>query len=60
MTGRVWGRGEQDDTVPLADVLDLARPQTLPVTVVPGGGHFFHGQLALLKNLVVRHLQSAV
>ena len=52
--------GEQDDTVPLADVLDWARPQTLPVTVIPGGGHFFHGQLALLKNLVVRHLQSAV
>jgi len=28
------------------------------VTVVPGGGHFFHGQLPLLKNLVVRHLQG--
>jgi alpha/beta superfamily hydrolase len=26
--------------------------------VVPGGGHFFHGQLSLLKNLVVRHLQG--
>ncbi|OYZ42144.1 MAG: alpha/beta hydrolase, partial [Acidovorax sp. 17-64-282] len=39
-------------------VLDWARPQILPVTVVPGGGHFFHGQLTLLKNLVVRHLQS--
>ena len=50
--------GEQDDTVPLAAVLDWARPQILPVTVVPGGGHFFHGQLPLLKNLVVRHLQS--
>ncbi|MDD2711495.1 MAG: alpha/beta hydrolase [Simplicispira sp.] len=50
--------GEQDDTVPLASVLDWARPQTLPVTVIPGGGHFFHGQLPLLKNLVVRHLQS--
>lgn len=49
--------GEQDDTVPLAAVLDWARPQTLPVTVIPGGGHFFHGQLPLLKNLVVRHLQ---
>ena len=31
--------GEQDDTVPLAAVMDWARPQTLPVTVVPGGGH---------------------
>ena len=50
--------GEMDDTVPLAAVMDWARPQTLPVTVVPGGGHFFHGQLPLLKNLVVRHLQS--
>ena len=50
--------GEQDDTVPLAAVLDWARPQTLPVTVIPGGGHFFHGQLPLLKSLVVRHLQS--
>ncbi|MBX3654129.1 MAG: alpha/beta hydrolase [Ramlibacter sp.] len=48
--------GEADDTVPLGSVLDWARPQSLPVTVVPGGGHFFHGQLPLLKNLVVRHL----
>jgi len=24
--------------------------------VVPGVGHFFHGQLPLLKSLVVRHL----
>ena len=50
--------GEQDDTVPLADVMAWARPQSLPVTVVPGGGHFFHGQLPLLKSLVVRHLSS--
>mgnify|MGYP003589380544 CR=1 FL=1 len=50
--------GEQDDTVALASVMDWARPQSLPVTVVPGGGHFFHGQLPLLKNLVVRHLRS--
>lgn len=50
--------GEHDDTVPLSAVMDWARPQVLPVTVVPGGGHFFHGQLPLLKNLVVRHLQS--
>jgi hypothetical protein len=48
--------GETDDTVPLAAVLDWARPQALPVTVVPGVGHFFHGQLPLLKSLVVRHL----
>jgi hypothetical protein len=50
--------GEQDDTVPLSAVMDWARPQSLPVTVVPGGGHFFHGQLPLLKSLVVRHLSA--
>lgn len=50
--------GEQDDTVPLAAVMDWARPQSLPVTVIPGGGHFFHGQLPLLKNLVARHLAA--
>ncbi|MET0186691.1 MAG: alpha/beta fold hydrolase [Achromobacter sp.] len=50
--------GEMDDTVLFSDLLNWARPQSLPVTVVPGGGHFFHGQLPLLKNLVVRHLRA--
>lgn len=47
--------GEIDDVVPLSAVLDWARPQSLPVIVVPGVGHFFHGQLPLLKNLVLRN-----
>ncbi len=50
--------GELDDTVPLAAVMDWARPQMLPVTVIPGVEHFFHGQLTLLKHLVVRHLHA--
>jgi alpha/beta superfamily hydrolase len=50
--------GQADDVVPLAATLDWARPQALPVVVVPGGGHFFHGQLSLLKSLVVRHLSA--
>ena len=50
--------GEKDETVPLAAALDWARPQSLPVTVVPGVEHFFHGQLPLLKGLVVRHLRT--
>jgi len=44
--------GELDDVVPLAAVLDWARPQALPVTVLPGAGHFFHGQLSVLKHMV--------
>ena len=50
--------GEADDTVELSSVMDWARPQILPVTVIPQVGHFFHGQLPLLKSLVVRHLRS--
>ncbi len=50
--------GEVDDTVPLADVMNWARPQKLPVTVIPGVEHFFHGQLMLLRSLIVRHLRS--
>ena len=45
--------GEQDDVVPLQAVFDWARPQALPVTVLPGAGHFFHGQLPVLKQIVV-------
>ncbi len=52
--------GEQDDTVVLSSVMDWARPQSLPVTVIPGVEHFFHGQLPLLKSLVVRHLLAPV
>lgn len=44
--------GESDEVVPLSATLDWARPQALPVVVVPGVGHFFHGQLSLLKTLV--------
>jgi alpha/beta superfamily hydrolase len=48
--------GEADDVVPLSASMDWARPQALPVVVVPGAGHFFHGQLVLLKSLVHRFL----
>jgi alpha/beta superfamily hydrolase len=44
--------GEKDDTVPLAAVLDWARPQDLPVMVVPGADHFFHRKLHILRGLV--------
>ncbi|MBI3043271.1 MAG: alpha/beta hydrolase [Betaproteobacteria bacterium] len=50
--------GERDDVVPLAAVLDWARPQGLPVVVVPGGEHFFHGRLNRLADLVVRYCRG--
>ena len=45
--------GEHDDVVPLGAVLDWARPQELPIVVVPGGGHFFHGRLGQLSQIVL-------
>jgi hypothetical protein len=47
--------GELDEVVPLAAVLDWARPQNLPVVVVPGGEHFFHGRLHLLQSIVTQY-----
>jgi len=40
--------------VPLSSVLRWAAEQSLPVTVIPRAGHFFHGQLGLLKTLVLQ------
>ncbi|MGA0024007.1 MAG: alpha/beta hydrolase [Burkholderiales bacterium] len=54
-SGTLVIHGEVDDVVPLAAVLDWARPQQLPVVVVPGGEHFFHGKLHLLADIVRRH-----
>ncbi len=50
--------GERDDVVELSSVMDWARAQSLPVMVVPDVGHFFHGQLNLLKRVVARHLRA--
>jgi len=44
--------GEVDETIPLAAVLAWARPQELPVLVVPGADHFFHRKLPALKLAV--------
>jgi uncharacterized protein len=50
--------GEEDDVVPLKDVFDWARPQTLPVIVFPGAGHFFHGNLVTLQRVVEQHCRT--
>ena len=49
----LWG--DQDGMIPVANAMDYQRaiPHAQRV-VLPGVGHFFHGQLALLKTLVVQ------
>ena len=44
--------GEADATITLTAVLDWARPQELPVLVVPGADHFFHRRLPVLRAIV--------
>jgi alpha/beta superfamily hydrolase len=33
-------------------VLEWARPQELPIVLVPGADHFFHRRLHLLRRIV--------
>ncbi len=45
--------GELDETVPIASVYQWATPQELPIVVIPGGEHFFHRKLHMLKKIIV-------
>ena len=44
--------GELDETIPLIDVFNWARPQELTVQVVPGADHFFHRRLHCIRNII--------
>jgi alpha/beta superfamily hydrolase len=50
--------GENDETIVLAAVLDWARPQGLPVLVIPGADHFFHRRLTTLKARISAHIRG--
>jgi len=50
--------GEHDDVVPLADALEWARPQHLPIVVLPAAEHFFHGRLTQLRDIVKKHFSG--
>ncbi|MCC8404306.1 alpha/beta hydrolase [Paraburkholderia sp. MMS20-SJTN17] len=45
--------GEVDETVPIQSVYDWARPQELPIVVIPGAEHFLHRKLHILKRIIV-------
>ena len=50
--------GEQDETVPLGEVFAWARPQDLPIVVIPGADHFFHRRLHLIRSIIKGAWQS--
>jgi alpha/beta superfamily hydrolase len=49
--------GDLDDTVPLADSLAWATPREVPVAIIPGGEHFFHRKLHILREIVARWIK---
>jgi len=56
-SGTLLIHGEQDETIPLPAVLDWARPQELPVMLVPGADHFFHRKLQVLRGIVAANVR---
>ncbi len=52
--------GEKDETVPLADSLDWARPRNIPVVVVPEADHFFHQRLHIIRRIASRWLPTPI
>lgn len=58
LPGALVIHGERDERVPLPSILEWARPDGQPVTVIPGAGHLFNGKLPLLRSLVLGHLRD--
>lgn len=44
--------GDQDEIIPLADVLDFAKNYDQVINIIPNCGHFFHGKLLELGYLI--------
>lgn len=44
--------GERDDVVPMSEGMRFARTHDLALTVLPDAGHFFHGRLLAVRQLI--------
>ncbi|SEQ76365.1 hypothetical protein SAMN05421690_100172 [Nitrosomonas sp. Nm51] len=51
-------QGDQDEIIRLTTILNWATPHTLPIVVIPGAEHFFHGKLAVLKRTIHSFLKA--
>ena len=47
--------GDQDEVVPPDEVMRWAQPQHLPIVIMSRTGHYFHGRLLELKEIVRHH-----
>ncbi|GKS70276.1 hypothetical protein W03_22800 [Nitrosomonas sp. PY1] len=53
-------QGDQDDVVVPESIMAWAAPQSLPIVMIPGASHFFHGKLMILKNLILSSFVSKI
>jgi hypothetical protein len=53
-SGTVLIHGDEDEVVPYADIKSWADTHHVPLTVIPGSGHFFHGKLQELKQAIIK------
>ena len=56
--GALLIHGDEDDVIPLKSLLEWAKPQNHAVVVLPGAGHFFHGRLTQIKEIVTREFRD--
>lgn len=47
--------GTEDDICPMTALLEWAKPQKHPITIIPGANHFFTGYLKTFRHLVKRY-----
>ncbi len=45
--------GEYNEIVSIKTIFDWAAPQSLPIVIIPGAEHFFHGKLPILKQTIL-------
>jgi alpha/beta superfamily hydrolase len=55
-------QGDADEVVPTEDVVAWARRLSPPASfhLMPGAGHFFHGKLIELKEIVKSEIRGGV
>lgn len=53
-------QGDRDDIVLPDRLLAWATPQSQPITFIPGAEHFFHGKLAILKQVILNAFKNRI
>jgi alpha/beta superfamily hydrolase len=53
-------QGDADEVIPAAEVVEFATKILPPpaLSLLPGVGHFFHGNLNLLRDTILQHIRS--